>query len=186
MTNNSSMNRNFPYPIPLMSKFPVLSISLFSAESGPDFVQKSSLFYQQSLGIIQTCVPNFLDDKIRATVQLITYTVPQNCLSLYTIHCNSQFPYVQLTSVVELSVCFFFLQGCHLSKIRLGANVTERGKFEYYLASFGVEFCSFLLLLYHPPVTVAINKLTTTCLHFHPSFIPNISLAKCFHVKISH
>ena len=27
----------------------------------------------------------FLDDKIRATVQLITYTVPQNCLSLFTI-----------------------------------------------------------------------------------------------------
>ena len=38
------------------------------------------------------------------SVQLITYTVPQNCLSLFTIHCNSQFPYVQLTSAVELSV----------------------------------------------------------------------------------
>ena len=70
----------------------------------PDFKQKSSLFYQLSLGMIQTRVPNFLGDKIRATVQLITYTVPQNCLSLFTIHCNSQFPYVQLTSAVELSV----------------------------------------------------------------------------------
>ena len=89
----------------------------------PDFVQKSSLFCQQSLGIIQTRVPNFLDDKIRATVQLITYTVPQNCLSMFTIHCNSQFPYVQLMSVVELSA--FFFEGHHLSKIRLGANVTD-------------------------------------------------------------
>ena len=57
----------------------------------PDFIQKSSLFYQQSLGMIQTHVPIFLnslyslDDKIRATVSLITYTVPQNCLSLFTI-----------------------------------------------------------------------------------------------------
>ena len=67
--------------------------------------------------------PNFLDDKIRTTVQLITYTVLQNCLSMFTIHCNSQFPYVQLMSVVELSA--FFFEGHHLSKIRLGANVTD-------------------------------------------------------------
>ena len=65
----------------------------------PDFIQKSSLFYQQSLGMIQTRVPIFLnspyslDDKIRATVQLITYTVPQNCLSIFTIH-NSQLFYL--------------------------------------------------------------------------------------------
>ena len=117
-----------------MSKFPVLSISLFSAESGPTFKQKSSLFYQQSLGMIQTHVSKFtifldspysLDDKIRATVQLITYTVPQNCLSLFTI---SQ---ITLNTVPPLSVLaqrlsfrFFFLEGRHLSKIRLGANVT--------------------------------------------------------------
>ena len=43
----------------------------------PDFVQKSSLFCQQSLGMIQTHAPIFLkslyslDDKIRTTVQLI-------------------------------------------------------------------------------------------------------------------
>ena len=79
----------FQYQISLMSKFPVLSISLFSAWIWPGFIQKSSLFYQQSLGMIQTCVPIFLkslyslDDKIRTTVQLITYTVPQNCLSLH-------------------------------------------------------------------------------------------------------
>ena len=47
----------------------------------PGFVQKSSLFYQQSLGIIQTRIPIFLKspyslgDKIRTRVQLITYTV---------------------------------------------------------------------------------------------------------------
>ena len=73
----------------------------------PDFVQKSSLFYQQSLGMIQTRVPMFLkspyslDDKIRATVQLITYTVLQNCLSIFTIHHNSQFTF---NTVLSLSV----------------------------------------------------------------------------------
>ena len=75
----------------------------------PDFKQKSSLFYQQSLGMIQTCVPNFpkspysLDDKIRTTVQLITYTVPQNCLSIFTIQHNSQFNFktVRFSSEAE-------------------------------------------------------------------------------------
>ena len=65
----------------------------------PDFIQKSSLFYQQSLGMIQTCVPNFLDDKIRTTVQLITYTILQNCLSLFTIH-------IRFSSEAELQIFF--------------------------------------------------------------------------------
>ena len=64
----------------------------------------------------------FLDDKIRTTVQLITYTVPQNCLSLFTIHQNSLFPYVQLTGGWAFS---FFVEGSHLGKIRLGTNVTR-------------------------------------------------------------
>ena len=52
----------------------------------PQFMQKSSLLYQQSHGMIQTCIPTFLKspyslvDKIRTTVQLITCTVLQNCL----------------------------------------------------------------------------------------------------------
>ena len=78
----------------------------------PGFIQKSSLFYQQSLGMIQTHVPNFLkspyslDDKIRTTVQLITYTVPQNCLSLFTIHHNSH-PKLSILAQ-RLSFRFFF------------------------------------------------------------------------------
>ena len=73
----------------VMSTFPVLSLL---CQIWPGFIQKSSLFYQQSLGMIQTHVPIFLkslyllSDKIRTTVQLITYTFLQNCLSLFTIH----------------------------------------------------------------------------------------------------
>ena len=46
-----------------------------------------------------------------------------------------------------------------------------------YLASFGVEFCSFLLL-YRPPVTVAINNSQPLVYTFMPSFISNISFQK--------
>ena len=63
--------------------------------------------------MIQTRVPNShffldspysLDDKIRATVQLITYTVPQNCLSIFTIHNCSIF--VRVSSEAELQIFF--------------------------------------------------------------------------------
>ena len=127
MTNNSSMNRipisNSTYvQISGANYIPLL------CRIWPDFIQKSSLFYQQSLGMIPTRVPNSLkspyslDDKITATVQLITYTVLQNCLSIFTIH-NSQLFYLcpcQLRGWAS----DFFLEGRHLSKIRLGANVT--------------------------------------------------------------
>ena len=69
-----------------MSKSCVKYIPLL-CQIWPDFVQKSSSFCQQSLGMIQTRLPIFLkspyslDDKI----QLIAYTVPQNCLSLFTV-----------------------------------------------------------------------------------------------------
>ena len=127
MSNNSPMNRiaisNSTYVQISCAKYIPLLCWIW-----PDFKQKSSLFYQQSLGMIQTRVPIFLnspyslDDKIRATVQLITYTVPQNCLSIFTIH-NSQLFYLcpcQLRGWAS----DFFLEGQHLSKIRLGANVT--------------------------------------------------------------
>ena len=55
--------------------------------------------------MMQTHVPNLLDDKIRGTVQLITYTVLQNCLSLFTIHQNSQF------TSKTLSICQIKLRG---------------------------------------------------------------------------
>ena len=74
---------------------------------------KFLVFHQQSLGMIQTCVPMFLKspyslgDKIRTTVQLITYTVPQNCLSLFTIHHNS---HPKLSVLAQrVSFRFFFL-----------------------------------------------------------------------------
>ena len=98
-----------------MSKFPVLSISLFSAESGHNSMQKSSLFYQQSLGMIQTRIPNSLKsphslvDKNRSTVQLITYTVPQNCLSIFTIPqftLNTVLSFVHVSSEAELQIFF--------------------------------------------------------------------------------
>ena len=127
MTNNSSMNRipisNSTYVQISGAKYIPLLCRIW-----PDFIQKSSLFYQQSLGMIPTRVPNSLkspyslDDKITATVQLITYTVLQNCLSIFTIH-NSQLFYLcpcQLTGWAS----DFFLEGRHLSKIRLGTNVT--------------------------------------------------------------
>ena len=129
MTNNSSMNRipisNSTYVQISGAKYIPLLCRIW-----PDFIQKSSLFYQQSLGMIPTRVPNSLkspyslDDKITATVQLITYTVPKNCLSIFTIH-NSQLFYLcpcQLRGWAS----DFFLEGRHLSKIRLGANVTLR------------------------------------------------------------
>ena len=113
-----------------MSKFPVSSISLFSAKSGQHPNRKVPCSKKQSLGMIQTHVPIFLDDKIRNTFQLITYTVPQNCLALFIIHCNSQstFKTVCPLSVLaqRLSFRFFFLvEGRHSSKIQLGTNVTR-------------------------------------------------------------
>ena len=48
----------------------------------------------------------FLDDKIRATVQLITYTVLQNCLSIFTIHHQNSSSFVQCSSEAELQIFF--------------------------------------------------------------------------------
>ena len=109
--NNSPMNR-FPTSNSTYVQISCVKYIPLLCQIWPGFIQKSSLFYQQSLGMIQTHVPIFLespyslDDKIRSTVQLITYTVPQKCVTIhnFTIHRNSLFPYVQLTSAVELSV----------------------------------------------------------------------------------
>ena len=94
VTNNSPMDR-FPISNATYVQISCVKYIPLLCRIWPQFIQKSSLFYQQSLGMIQTCVPIFLkspyslDDKIRTTVQLITYTVLQNCLSLFTIHHNS-------------------------------------------------------------------------------------------------
>ena len=165
MTNNSSMNRipisNSTYvQISCVKYIPLL------CQTWPDFKQKSSLPYQQSLGMIQTCVPNYLkslyslDDKIRTTVQLITNTVPQNCLSIFTIHHNSQFTF---NTVLPLSksaqqVSFrFFLEGRHLSKIQLGANVTTWKRL----------YLSFVCCCSWCHSNLQVNKNPTTCLPSH-------------------
>ena len=57
MTNNSSMNRIFNSKSTYVQISCVKYIPLL-CQIWPDFIQKSSLFYQQSLGMIQTCVPN--------------------------------------------------------------------------------------------------------------------------------
>ena len=89
-----------------MSKFPVISISLFSAESGQTSNRKFLVLPTKSWNDTNTCskFTVFLDDQIRATVQLITYTVPQNCLSIFTIHNCSIF--VRVSSEAELQIFF--------------------------------------------------------------------------------
>ena len=111
MTNNSSMNR-IPISNSTYVQFSCVKYIPLLCQTWPDFKQKSSLFYQQSLGMIQTCVPNYLkspyslDDKIRTTVQLITYTVPQNCLSIFTIHHQNSSSFVWFSSEAELQIFF--------------------------------------------------------------------------------
>ena len=57
MTNNSSMNRIFNSKSTYVQISCVKYIPLLYW-TWPDFIQKSSLFYQQSLGMTQTRVPN--------------------------------------------------------------------------------------------------------------------------------
>ena len=121
--NNSPMNR---FPISNSTYVQIFCVKYIPllCQIWPSFVQKSSFFYQRSLAMIQTCVPIFLkslyslDDKIRTTVQLITWTVLQNCPSLFTIHYNSQFT----SNTKSLSLVDFLYESGHLSKIRLGAS----------------------------------------------------------------
>ena len=47
-----------------------------------------------------------LNDKIRTTDQLITYTVPQNRLSLFTIHIQNCSIFVHFSSEAELQIFF--------------------------------------------------------------------------------
>ena len=127
MTNNSSMNRipisnstyvqiscakYIPSSLPNLATTPAEKFLVLPTKSWND-----TNMYSKFTNFLVS--PYSLDDKIRATVQLITYTVPQNCLSLH----NSQLFYLfRVSSEAELQI--FFLEGRHLSKIRLGANVT--------------------------------------------------------------
>ena len=97
----------------------------------PTFKQKSSLFYQQSLGMIQTRIPihNFpwWQDQSYSSANYIhcsaKLSVTFHHFANHLKHCSS---FVQFSSEAELQI--FFLEGRHLSKIWLGANVTEREK----------------------------------------------------------
>ena len=64
--------------------------------------------------------------------------------------------------------------------MKCGFTVTERENL--YLASFGVEFCSFHLLLYRPPVTVAINNSQPLVYTFIPHLF-QILVSKMFPCK---
>ena len=55
--NNSPMNR-FPISNPTYVQISCVKYIPLLCQIWPDFIQKSSLFYQQSLGMIQTCIPN--------------------------------------------------------------------------------------------------------------------------------
>ena len=109
--NNSPMNR-FPISNSTYVQISCVKYIPLLCWIWPDFIQKSSLFCQQSLGMIQTRVPIFLKcpyslgDKIRATVQLITYTVQQNCLSLFTIYHQNSSSFVRFSSEAELQIYF--------------------------------------------------------------------------------
>ena len=96
-------------------KIPVLSIIPLLCRIWPGFKQKSSLFFfankvlewyehvrtKFSLNLLFHLI--FLDDKIRTTVQLITYTVPQNCLSLFTISQFTLWHYLIIISINQFT-----------------------------------------------------------------------------------
>ena len=95
VTNNSPMNR--------IPKSNSLTSPIFLCYIYPSLLNLARLHTEKFLVLptkswddTNTC-HNFLkslyslDDKIRTTVQLITYTVLQNYLSLFTMHQKSQF-----------------------------------------------------------------------------------------------
>ena len=95
--NNSPMNRFFISNSTYVQISCVKYIPLL-CQIWPGFIQKSSLFYQQSLGMIQTCVPNsqlcsfcrqssihssanYIHCSIKLSVFISLFTVIHNSLS---------------------------------------------------------------------------------------------------------
>ena len=119
MSNNSPMNRIYNVRFPSWCQNPVLSISLFSAESGQTSNRKVP------------CFTNKVLEWYKHVFQIHNFPwwQDQNYSSANYIHCSTKLPInVHNSHPVELR-CWtsdFFLEGRHLSKIRLGANVTER------------------------------------------------------------
>ena len=121
----------FQYPIPLMSKFPVLSISLFPAESGqtsyrrfPCFTNKVLEWYKHMFQIHN--FPCWQDQSYSSANYIHCSTKLSVTFHNFTNHLKHCSSFVHVSSEAELQI--FFLEGHHLSKIRLGANVTEWDK----------------------------------------------------------
>ena len=95
----------FQYPIPLMSKFPVLSISLFSAESGHNSCRKVPCFTNKVLKWYKHIFPN-------SQYSLMTRSELQFSL-LHTLFRKTVCQFSQLSfsvSAQRLSFRFFFLR----------------------------------------------------------------------------
>ena len=111
MTNNSSMNRIFHiqfhlHPNFLCQVYPSSLPNLVRLQTEKFLVLPTKSWNDTNTSSKFTI---FLDDKIRATVQLITYIVPQNCLSIFTIlqiTINTVLPLSVLAQ--RLSFRFFF------------------------------------------------------------------------------
>ena len=112
----------FQYPIPLMSKYPVLSISLSSAESGQTSYRKVPCFTNKVLEWYKHMVQ----------IHNFPWWQDQSYSSANYIHCSAKLSVNVHNSHPKLSVLAqrlsyrFSLEGRHLSKIRLGANVTDQ------------------------------------------------------------
>ena len=128
----------------------------------PDFKQKSSLFYQQSLGMIQTRVPN----------SQVTWWQDQNYSSANYIHCPAKLSVKFSQFTFSLTGCFL-CEGRHLGKIRLGANVTDQKK-GYYLAL----FCRCRVDLVEIVVILLVIRIQHLVYPLTLSFIPNMMLLK--------
>ena len=117
MSNNSPMNRIYKVRFPSRCQNPVLSISLFSAESGQTSNRKVP------------CFTNKVLEWYKHVFQIHNFPwwQDQSYSSANYIHCSAKLSVtVHNSHPVELRgwASDFFLEGHHLSKIRLGANVT--------------------------------------------------------------
>ena len=113
MSNNSSMNRISMLDSLPDVKIPVLRISLFSAESGqtlyrkvPCFTNKVLEWYKHIFQIHNSLL--FVDKAAFHSSANYIHCFAKLCVTFhnFTIQCYSLFPYVQLMSMVELSVFF--------------------------------------------------------------------------------
>ena len=164
-----------------MSKVPVSSISLFSAKSGqyskrkvPCFTNKVLECYKHMFKIHNS--PPFVDKAV-LIVQIITYTVLQNCLSLFHY---SQFTIINFFLPINLiSWAFrFFVEGHHLTKIWLGANVSllDSKVLSLIYPAMNSSFFSSVMAVF--------DKGQPLVYTFIPSFIPNMILLKSFHICV--